>query len=321
MAQPIHKSTKRVVVVDVPYQQYMRPEEGTMAAAGFSRCATALRGPGGSILKQLFQRLPQLKGLDIHSVTLIGFSAGTVFVNEVMKGSDAEWVDTVISLDGTHLGKNWSKTAVVPSEVAHWIEFAKKAARGERMLVIAHTHVAPLSDTVTSSTETANLIHSALESWATYDSPDTTPVVKAADMARLLNFVATHAPPPEVSITAQKRTKRYAAPPLFNQTTRYVGNAWFLDYGGTEPADHVYVAWYGQRDIWEGLLLPRLEESLVCARPPSTSGFGWVAECQGNRAILDASVYPTDVSWRPGAVMFGGLLAGTCLGYLVGRIV
>ena len=99
------------------------------------------------------------------------------------------------------------------------------------------------------------------------------------------------------------------------------GNFWVLDYGGTGPADHIYTAWYAQRDIWRYFLVPRWNVGPKCRYADMknpVAGYGLGAECVPNRVMVPAGVYPT-AGWGPLLAALEGLAVGTSLGYLLGH--
>jgi hypothetical protein len=311
MAQDLYLFDDKPVIVDVPYHQYMRPEDRGMAAGAFKRAADALTQPDGSILRGLFKRY--LKGHDVRSVSVVTFSAGTVFLEKLLKSPDAEHIDSVIVLDGVHLDLDWEGRPW-RQEIEPWVSFAHRAAMDERLMVLAHTHIAPRSTKVSSTRESSREILYGVDErlgseaqWAGQG--------RAIDLDLLL----AGPPPPSLSIRCGNppTTKEFEESPLLSYDQR--GNFWSLDYGGTGGPDHCYVAWYGQRDIWRALLAPRLNQGIGC-RMPDLSGLGR-AYCLPNRVLVPEGVYPTGSLLAPLAALVGGLAVGTGAGYWAARAI
>jgi hypothetical protein len=308
MAQDEYLFAARPVVVGVPYQQYMKPEHQGIASRAFTEAADRLRSPSGSILENFFAKFA--KGLHPRSVTLIGFSAGCSFVKRCLDSPDADWIDAVVALDGVHIAKDWKGDALL-SEAEPWISFGLRAARDERLLVVANTAIVPSSQQITSTRQSSALLIEQI--WERSRQPVQPPVVSVD-----WELLTAGPPPPAVSITGglPKATKTFSESPL--QSIDQIGNFWALDYGGSIGCDHIYVAWYGQRDIWRALLAPRLNHGAVCKLPPLA---GLAEQCLSNRVLIPADVYPATPILATLGPMLGGLLAGTAVGYAFGKAV
>jgi hypothetical protein len=301
------------LVVDVPFT--VRDDEWS-ASAAFSRTADALlaRSGGQSILRPL---LAQQRGVTIRSVTLIGFSAGNQFLKRVLQiPADAALLDSVISLDGMVFNYNWSGKVVIPSEMTPWLNFAKLAARNERLFVCAHTHIAAPSTQITSTVDAAGALFGAL---ADSVSGSTIPNVP-------LDTDALTAGPPPPTVTTTGR--RNGMPIVGTWDTMpmpgvmAIGNAWAFDYGGDNEAAHIFAARYVQRAIWQALLAPRLNGDVHCA---SLQGLGQEdevpASCAPSKLVLPPGAITTESAWPTLIAAAGGLAIGTAVGYLVGRSV
>ena len=306
LAQNVYLFDRQPVILHVPYHQWLKPEDKGMAAGAFSRAAQALRGPDGSILKSLFRRY--LKGHDVRSVSVVSFSAGNVFTHNLMKSPDAEWIDSVIVLDGLHLNLDW-KEEVIASEIKPWVDFAEKAARDERLMALVHTHITPRSKAVASTERSSRELIYALDSRLGANPQWWGPELD-------LDLIFRGPPPPGVSIRCGNpaTTKVFEESPLLTYDQR--GNFWNFDYGGTGGPDHCYVAWYAQRDLWAALLAPRLNGAATC-RIPDLSGLG-ADQCIPNRVLVPEGVYPTGSVLTPLLAMLGGLGVGTAVGYAAG---
>jgi hypothetical protein len=306
MAQDTYLFTERPVVLGVPYQQYMRPEHQGIAASAFGEAANRLRRPNGSILEGFFAKYG--KGYHPRSVTLIGFSAGCTFVKRCLEGPDAEWIDAVIALDGVHIAKDWKGDPLL-SEADPWVQFGLKAANDERLMVIANTAIIPSSRLITSTRQSSALVYSQV--WERARQPVQPPAI-GVDW----DLMTAGPPPPTISITGgnPKATKTYETSPL--GAVDQIGNFWVLDYGGTLGCDHIYVAWYGQRDIWRTFLAPRLNAGQFC-KAPSLMGLG--AECIPARVFVPEHVYQSEPVLATLGPAIGGLAVGGALGYVFGK--
>lgn len=310
MAQPLEMFDARPVVLDVPYHSYLKPEDGGMAAGAFSRCAEALRVQGGgSILGALFKRY--LAGYEPKSVTLVGFSAGGVFLSKVLKTSDATWVDGVVALDAVHLNLDWQKRPIA-QDLDPWANFGIKAARDERLMVLAHTHISPLSSRVSGTRDSSRYITDAVFEAAGQTARET-------QVPLDWSLLASGPPPPAVTLKAgpsgQVHTRTYDTNAI--ASVDQIGNFWTLDYQGTGPADHVYVAWYGQRDVWRCFLAPRMNAGASCRY--DLAGLGSSGECMPTRVTIPPGTFETSSLWMPILAAAGGLGVGTGLGYWFGR--
>lgn len=289
-----------------------------LASAGFNRTADSLKAqdPEGSILRPLLKQ--RAKGIEVRSVTLIGFSAGNQFLKRVLAGPDSEWVDGVICLDGLTVQKLWNGALHEP-DLAVWGNFAIKAANDKRLFVNAYTDIASHSSQVTSTSEAAMAVMSYVQQHVGAKPA----LAQAYDLQNL----TAPPPPPAVKITINRPTssgsvpitrtwETMPAPVLFG-----VGNAWDLGYGGNAEPDHVFMSRYAQRAIWKTFLAPRLNEGTFCAGTNvPVSGLGEdAASCSLNRQMIPANVYPTDPAWTGLLAAGSGLATGIALGYMFGK--
>ena len=309
MAHDLSLFESQPYILDVPYHQWMKPEDRGMAAGPFSRAADAFRRPSGSILEGLFERY--LPNIEPRSVALVTFSGGNSFLNKVIKSEkDRDWIDSIIVLDGLAFNKDWQGNPI-PQEYNPWLQFARAAADDRRLMVLAHTHIAPLSTRVTSTQVAAEFMLRRLEELA--------PAPRVPSTALDWDLLDAGPPPPAVTITGgnPRQTRTYDGPPL--AALDEIGNFWSLDYGGTGPTDHIYVAWYAQRDVWRCFLAPRWNAGIGC-RMPALAGLGQSQyECEANRVIIPPGTYPTGSFWLQLGATVGGLALGTAAGYLFGR--
>lgn len=287
-----------------------------LASAGFNRTADALKAqdPQGSILRPLLRRL---KGYEIRSVTMIGFSAGNQFLKRVLAGPDADWVDGVICLDGLTVQKLWNGKLHEP-DLKTWGDFAVRAATDQRLFVNAYTDIASHSKQVTSTAEAATAVMDYVQEHVSGSVPN--PPYNTDELV-------TGPPPPAVTITVNRPTAGGSVPITRTWETMpmpsiaAIGNAWSLGYGGNAEPDHVFMSRYAQRAIWRTFLAPRFNAGLFCSGTDyPVAGLGQEgASCALNRKLVPTDLYETD-SPLPGLAAAGaGLAVGIGLGYWFGR--
>jgi hypothetical protein len=150
---------EETILVEVPFQ--LQGDE-KLADKAFRRTINSLEDwKDGSVLRGLFQRtLPS--DVEPKSVALVTFSAGTVFAKAVLEGSDANYLDSLIVLDGLHFARNWQGVPY-DTEFVPWVNFGERAAFDERMLVLADTDIVPYNvDAITSTSESSELLMDAV---------------------------------------------------------------------------------------------------------------------------------------------------------------
>jgi hypothetical protein len=284
----------------------MQSGEG-LASPGFARAADQLKrqDASGSILKALLRS--RAKGYDVQSVTLVGFSAGNIFLGRVLETADWEWVDSVICLDGMIFQKLWNGAYHMPS-VEPWLRFGEQAALNRRLFVNSFTDIASHSAQVTPTREAGEAMMSMLVDRL---GRQAIPNVQT-DLAPLTGAP----PPPAVKITSQNTTREWETMPL--PEIQAIGNAWNLYYGGTGGPDHIFQANYVQGALWHTFLQPRMNSGIHCAMP--TAGLGAeVQECSADKVVLPPGTIPTDSPWPSLFAMMGGLALGAAAGYYVAR--
>lgn len=101
-------------------------------------------------LERIWRRVPEIvekRGLEhahIRRVALSGWSAGYgAVVRALFHPATAERVDAAILLDGLHTSYKPGTTEVEGSNIASIVEFARRAQRGEKLLVITHSNIKP----------------------------------------------------------------------------------------------------------------------------------------------------------------------------------
>jgi hypothetical protein len=298
------------VIVDVPFAQ--EPGEWN-ASSGFNRSADQLQQQGGgkSILRPLLRRV---RGATIRSVTLIGFSAGNQFLKRVLSlPEDVAILDTVISLDGMVFNNDWQGN-IIPSDARPWMEFARLAASDKRMMVVASTDIPAPSKQITSTTGALSYVARELQ------GPGMRPPHYPPDVPRINDALTAGPPPPAVEMVGYRPnasggrdaiTRRWETMPL--PTIAAFGNFWGLFYGGSNEADHIFIARYAQRAIWRTFLAPRRNAGQQCAIQP-LSGLGADGTCERAVNLLPRGAIETESVWPVRALAAGGLIAGIALG-------
>lgn len=291
--QPWGEFRDKPKVIDVSgigSNQYMGPndtERKPREAWGgkpFSREAAmfAAKG-GGSILQGLLKsRAP---GITPRRIALIGFSAGNTFLSAVLKNSaDAELLDTVIALDGMTYPKDYSGNAV---GFDHWINFAKRASGMDRMqsaanpylgplLVVSYTDIVSASPSRVSSTREAARYLLDVTDKAYWPQARSVPAdvldlqsSKQLEVKARLGASCAQVPLPlRIKGGNPPTTKEWTSPPYPNDIG-YLGNSWFLGWGGTQGPDHIFQAHQCQKILFRTFLMPRWN-----ARSEAVAGLG-----------------------------------------------
>jgi hypothetical protein len=95
------------------------------------------------------------KNAHVRKVGLSAWSAGYGAVQEIIaKPANAELVDMVILLDGLHSG--YRGTVVNETQIKPFVDWAQRAARGEKLMFVSHSSIIPPG--YASTTETANFL-------------------------------------------------------------------------------------------------------------------------------------------------------------------
>lgn len=279
-----------------------------LASPGFARAADQLKrqDASGSILKPLLHS--RAKGYDVQSVTLVGFSAGNIFLGRVLDTPDWEWIDSIICLDGMVFQKLWNGDYHMPS-VEPWLRFAEQAALNKRLFVNSYTHIASHSTQVTATREAAESMMSMLV--------DRLGRRSIPNVQTNLAPLTVGPPPPTVKITSQNTTREWESMPTPDM--QVIGNAWNLDYGGTGGPDHIFQANYVQGALWRTFLQPRMNGGVHCAMPTAGLGADDVQECSPDKVVLPPGTIPTGSPWPGLMAMVGGLAVGAVAGYYIGR--
>ena len=263
--QPLDGFTDPPLVISVPYS--LQANEGNVSPA-YSRQAQKYKNSGnGSIIRGALSELAP--GVEARTVSLSCFSGGQAFAKEVIKNGEGKYVDTIMMLDGLHLSAAnvGQKTDGIQAEWAPWVEYAKDAWGGEKLLVLLHTNITIPSPYALSTTESARLVTDKLESVHLSDVHGT---FRLEDFH---NAVNDSTPPPSVSIwspIAKPDTKNWDSFPW--KLVQVAGNYIDLDIGGSTPQDHIFAATYGQRLVWRHYYRARMNQAEKLCSP--TSGVG-----------------------------------------------
>jgi hypothetical protein len=274
----------------------------------FAREVQRYRDEEGYILRRFLRS--HLADVKVRRICCIGFSAGGTFVKAVLNGPDAQYVDSAIFLDAIHLGRPYAGAPPVPESLAGLVKYGVRAASapGEwdgPMMVQAHTSIATPHESVTSTTESA----AAITAQVAANSPGA--VRTGYDPALLL------APPPPPAIELgpnvglPKPSKVFDSVPVPTGVSR--GNYRVFNFGGTYGADHAFIAWFVQRNIFKAFLAPRWNEGMNC-KP--TDGLGQEFCGPGGIIVPDGTYeVPGGANW-PAAL--AGLAVGVGLGLWAG---
>jgi len=173
-------------------------------------------------------------GLDIEvgKRGLTTFSLGWTFADELLKfKSERDKLDTYLLLDGCHT-----------STLDHWIQYAKRAAEGDAFMAMAHSSIVPpfVSTTVTNS----KIFDEAFKLREKYPDPIEIP-----------DYIL-HAKLPDKGVTISLGaspglpaiSKTWTEDPLKNNVV--AGNLTRFHYTGNDRPDHVYIAWYVSKRLW-----------------------------------------------------------------------
>jgi hypothetical protein len=109
----------------------------------------------------LRKRVPGLAGARVGRVALSAWSAGYGAVARVLAHPEsAERVDAVLLADAPHAGFAPGTRQVSPASIAPYVGYGRRAAAGERLMVITHTQIE--TPDYASTTRTARAIVEAL---------------------------------------------------------------------------------------------------------------------------------------------------------------
>lgn len=269
------------LVVSVPYR--MKAEEKNVSPA-YARQAAEYKQKYGSIIKGALSELAP--GVSARTVSLSCFSGGQAFAKEVIAAGEGKYVDSILMLDGLHLSaaNKGKKTDGIEEEWKPWVEYAKQAWLGERLLVLLHTNIIIPSQYVLSTTESANLISDQLDKLS-MNVPPGSGTFKLSDITEA---AAASEPPPLVEIwspIATPSTKKWEKFPW--KLAQNAGNYLDIDIGGNTAQDHIFAATYGQRMLWKNFYRTRMGQEVNLCFPMSGLGAdGGTTACRRNLLVL-----------------------------------
>lgn len=132
--------------------------------AGYQKWLSKYRGPGGTLIPGMWRAAGGKSTDTIGRICVIGFSNGCIGVDEVLRGSDSNRIDTVIACDGIHGGYviKDNKKALHPPHYKRYLNHAALCIStnddtdpNAPVMIITHSVIRP---PFPSTTETANLI-------------------------------------------------------------------------------------------------------------------------------------------------------------------
>jgi hypothetical protein len=306
------------LVVNVPYI----PHEGEEnVSPGFERQALKYKHKYGSIIKGALSELAQ--GVDVRTVSIITFSGGQAFAKAVMAAGEGKYVDSMILLDGLHLSAAniGPKTDGIPEEVNPWVEFAKQAWAGQKLLVLLHTSIQIPSTVALNTTQSAALVTKRLEAVESVG-----PVVGTFELHNITDAIAAASPPPLVEIWSPlpyPAGSKQKFPTFTYKLAQISGNYIDLDIGGTTPQAHIFAATYGQRLVWQTFYRARMnQDENLCY---STQGLGEASSgCRKNLTTLPPDMQAGPIIADPpeesgSVVRVLSFAAGATLAYFIGR--
>lgn len=262
--QPADGFKSPPLVVSVPYQ--LQEGEGNVSPA-YERQAAKYKQKYGSIIKGALSELAP--GVEARTVSLACFSGGQAFAKAVIAAGEGAYVDSILMLDGLHLSaaNTGAKTNGIESEWRPWLEYAKLAWSGQRLLVLLHTNIVLPSAYALSTTDSANLINNHLDNLYMLDVRGT---FKIGDVSAAVD---ASEPPPLVEIwspIANPPTKKWEKFPW--KVAQNAGNYLDIDIGGNTPQDHIFAATYGQRMVWNNFYRTRMNQEVNLCYPVSGVG-------------------------------------------------
>ena len=169
--------------------------------------------------------------IEIRRRGMTTFSLGWSFADELLKfPNEIDKLDAYLLLDGCHT-----------KQLNNWFCFAKRAAEGKAFFVMAHSSIVP---PYISSTESNSKIFDSI------DGAAISPCIEVPDY-----ILKATLPPDGIAISLAKSngtpavSKHWAQDPLIGFES--AGNMTKLHYGGNDRPDHVYIAWYVSKRLWQ----------------------------------------------------------------------
>jgi hypothetical protein len=112
-----------------------------------------------SIVQQIEQSLTKRHGTEAHvgHIALSAWSAGFTGVSAILAQPAADRVDAMVLIDGLHAPR---QADVLEPDLRPFVEFARRAAAGERFMLVTHSSIDPPN--FASTTESAHHLIAAL---------------------------------------------------------------------------------------------------------------------------------------------------------------
>lgn len=286
------------------------PDKWSQAAAEF----------GGSPVRGILSKYAP--GVTPLRVALLGFSASCQGVAQVLGSSDGARIDSVVAVDGIHVGYVDKATKKInEAGMKPWLDFGKLAVVNERLFVITHSSVVPPG--YASTTETANWLWSTLTSSTDPYAQD--PPIPSLQV--LPTSVTT-------SVNGPQRTVLYPEPP-WKRKNRARGLVVLgcsnLDASGT--TDHIYEAKAIMPAVLAALLAERWNaidpkapgQSCFIGGPPTHPGdffmLGAAEQCATSVVLPSDYMQTKDAAPLPNSGIAPAAQFSTAKGIGVGTVV
>ena len=201
-------------------------------------------GASGDAFKAALQEAaahrPELKGVTIRRRGLVTFSVGWSFADNLFGfAAERQRLDAYVLLDGCHT------RAIKP-----WVEFATRAANMEALMMMAHTAIDPHTFPSTTTTNTEMFKQACENNDANLQAPNVTSTVPDYVLHGQLpdgGVMISLAGAPGLNPIS----KHWVTDPLVGVESR--GNLYKLSYDGNDRPDHVFVAWFVAKRMWQWL--------------------------------------------------------------------
>ncbi len=196
-------------------------------------------GHTGDLFRAALNELaPDSKDIEIGRRGLTTFSAGWNFAEELLKFPvEIERLDAYLLIDGMH-----------STVFDNWIKFAKRAVKGEAFFVMAHSSIIP---PFISSTKSNTEIFTAASQGLTINSDIPDYILNAKLPANGISISAAAAYDKNGKLLLPQITKKWTKDPLINSSR--CGNMSILGYSGNDRCDHIFLAWYVSKNVWNWL--------------------------------------------------------------------
>ncbi len=214
----------------------------------------AVPGSGGTFMKKgrqwsatgdafraaLRELAPQHKDVEIRRRAIVTFSAGWILAHNILLHPKEQLLlDALILEDGLH-----------SEELDHWVNFAKRAAKSEAWMVMAHTQIVPAF--VSSKVTNESVFSQAI---AVGVGP------KRKELPRYLTDPELPLEGVWITVSSVKdatgrvimpaETKIWEKDCLVAWDNR--GELYLLEYSGDDRPDHIYIAWQVAPRLWKML--------------------------------------------------------------------